>query len=66
MADQKPTDAGKARADAIHAEIDRLTGAGTAPRPADQPGKTDEQATLTPREFVDQWMSENDKKPDKK
>jgi hypothetical protein len=63
MADQKPTEAGKARADAIHAEIDRLKGAGAAPRQADQPG---EQAKLTPRDFVDQWMAENDKKPSDK
>ena len=63
MADQKPTEAGKARAAAIHAEIDRLTGAGTAPLQADEHGKTGEQAKPTPREFVDQWMAEHDQKP---
>ena len=62
MAEREPTEAGKARAAAIHAEIDRLKGAANAPLPADQPAKTGEQAKLTPREYVDQWMAENDRK----
>jgi hypothetical protein len=61
MADQKSTPAGKARAASIHAEIDRLTGGNVQPE-GEAPVNTAEKAPLTPREFINQWMAEHDRK----
>ena len=61
MADQKSTPAGKARAASIHAEIDRLTGGKVQPG-GKEPDNTGEKAPLTPREYINQWMAEHDKK----
>jgi hypothetical protein len=62
MAKQEPTPAGKARAASIHAEIAKLTGGKAAPLEAEEPGNTTEKAPLTPRDFINQWMAEHDKK----
>jgi hypothetical protein len=65
MTERKPTDAGKARAAAIHAEIDKLTG-GNKTSPEDQAtGKTGEKPA-SPRDFIQQWMADHDKKPEEK
>jgi hypothetical protein len=66
MANQKPTEAGKARAASIHAEIDKLTGASGTPLEAEEPGKTGAKAPLSPRDFINQYMAEHDKKPEDK
>jgi hypothetical protein len=62
MTNPKPTEAGKARAASIHAEIDRLTGSRTPAAEAEEPVNSAEKAPLSPREFIDQWMAEHDKK----
>jgi hypothetical protein len=61
MADQNPTPAGKARAASIHAEIDRLTGGKVQPS-GKEPGNPSEKASPTPREYINQWMAEHDRK----
>jgi hypothetical protein len=63
MTERKPTAAGKARAAAIHAEIDRLTGGNKTPLEGQEPGKT---GGKSPRDFIQQWMAEHDKKPGEK
>jgi hypothetical protein len=55
----EPSPSGKARAAAIHAEIDKLTG-------ADQSGTTPKDKPANPRDNVQQWMAEHDKKPKEK
>ncbi len=62
MTKPKPTEAGKARAASIHAEIDRLTGTSVPPLDPEAPVNSAEKAPLSPREFIDQWMAEHDKK----
>jgi hypothetical protein len=62
----KPTAAGKARAAAIHAEIDKLTRGTKTPVEGEEPGNTADKAPLAPRDFIQQWMAEHDKKPGKK
>ena len=49
--------AGKGRAAAIRAEIDKITGA-TKSDKAEKPA--------SPHEYIQKWMSEHDKKPDKR
>jgi hypothetical protein len=61
MTEPKPTAASKARAAAIHAEIDKLTKK-TAP---DQDSKKpDGEAPSSDREFIQQWMADHGKKPE--
>ena len=62
MTNPKSTEAGKARAASIHAEIDRLTGTRTPTLDPELPANSTEKAPLSPREFIDQWMAEHDKK----
>ena len=63
MTEPKPTDASKARAAAIHAEIDKLTG-GKKPSAENQASdKAAENSPPSPRDYVQQWMAEHDKKP---
>ena len=53
----------KARAAALQTEIDRLTG--TA-KPAADDAKADKAAgkkPANPRDYINQWMAEHDKKP---
>ena len=52
----KPKRRGKARAEAIRAEIDKLTRG--APK--------DEAPPASPRDYIQRWMAEHDKKPDGK
>jgi hypothetical protein len=72
MAKRETNPGGKARAAAIHAEIDKLTGADkntsdkNKPREGAEPGKSGEKAPLSPRDFIHQWMAEHDKKPGEK
>jgi hypothetical protein len=54
----EPSASGKARAAAIHGEIDKLTGAGAKPR-----GKAQTTAPIAPRDYIQHWMAEHDKKP---
>ena len=60
MSDPESKSAGNKRAAVLRAEIDKLTG-GTKPE-AD--GKKDEKPT-NPRDFIQQWMAEHDKKPER-
>ena len=53
----KPGPGGKARAAAIRAEIEKLTSGGT------QAGEKQESTPDTPRDFIQRWMAEHDKKP---
>jgi hypothetical protein len=62
MTEPKPTDASKARAAAIHAEIDKLTG-GDKPSAEDQTSDKAAGKPPSPRDYVQQWMAEHDKKP---
>jgi hypothetical protein len=66
MTEPKPTAAGKARAAAIHAEIDKLTGDNKTPLEGQEPRKTGEKPPPSPRDFIQQWMAEHDKKPEEK
>jgi hypothetical protein len=62
--DPESNAAGKARAAALHAEIDRLTGKA---KPAVDGAKVDEaadQKPTNPRDYINQWMAEHDKKPE--
>jgi hypothetical protein len=64
MTERKPTAPGKARAAAIHAEIDKLTGVTRTPPEGEDPaGK---KPTSSPRDFIQKWMAEHDKKPEDK
>jgi hypothetical protein len=51
-----PKPRGKARAAALHAEIDKLTG-------DNEPSREEKQAPSSPREFIHRWMATHDKKP---
>jgi hypothetical protein len=62
MSEPKSTPTGKARAAAIRAEIDKLAG-GNKP-PADG-NEADGKPALNPRDYINQWMAEHDKKPEK-
>jgi hypothetical protein len=66
MTERKPTAAGKARAAAIRAEIDKLTGGNTTPLEGQESGKNGEKPPPSPRDFIQQWMAEHDKKPEDK
>jgi hypothetical protein len=65
MDKRKPNPAGKARAAAINAEIDKLTAGKDTPDEDERPGKPGEKAPRAPRDFIHQWMAEHDKKPEK-
>jgi hypothetical protein len=52
----EPSPARKARAAAIHAEIDKLTG-------IEQSGTSPKGKPVNPRNYIQQWMAEHDKKP---
>jgi hypothetical protein len=56
----KPSPDSKARASAIHAEIDQLTSGKANEKTADE-----KKAPLSPRDYIQQYMAEYDKKPDK-
>jgi hypothetical protein len=59
----KPSPDSKARADAIHAQIKRLTsGTDTGEKSEPAGGKT----PPTPRDFIQRWMAEHDNPPQKK
>jgi hypothetical protein len=72
MAKRETNPAGKARAAAIHAEIDELTGAAkntsdkNTPREGAEPGTSGEKTPLSPRDFIQRWMAEHDKKAGEK
>jgi hypothetical protein len=57
----KPSPDSKARAAAIHAEINRLTSGKTDEKPADK-----KKAPLSPRDYIQKYMAEHDKKPGNK
>jgi hypothetical protein len=59
MSDPESNPAGKARAAALRAEIDKLTG---TTKPAADDAKADRKPT-NPRDYINQWMAEHDKKP---
>jgi hypothetical protein len=66
----KPSPDSKARAAAIHAEIDRLTTGKASEKPADEKPADEKpadgkKAPLSPRDYIQQYMAEHDKKPDK-
>lgn len=52
--DPKPR--GKARAAALHAEIDKLTG-------GSEQSRQEKQRPPSQREFIQRWMATHDKKP---
>jgi hypothetical protein len=56
----KPSPDSKARADAIHAAIDKLTGAKPDSQTADQA-----KVPRSPRDYIEKYMAEHDKKPNK-
>lgn len=64
MSEPESSPGGKARAAALRAEIDKLTG---APKPAGGGSKADAPAAkpANPRDYIQQWMAEHDKKPEK-
>ena len=64
MSEPESNPGGKARAAALRAEIDKLAG-GT--KPAADANKADEPAAkpANPRDYIQQWMAEHDKKPEK-
>jgi len=62
MTEPKPTAASKARAAAIHAEIDKLTG--KTPPEGQQSKKAADEAPSSDREFIQQWMADHGKKPE--
>jgi hypothetical protein len=53
---RSPNPSGKARAAALHAEIDKLTS-------GNGPSREEKQAPSSPREFIHRWMATHDKKP---
>jgi hypothetical protein len=64
----KPSPDSKARAAAIHAEIDRLTSGKANEKPADEKSageklSEEKKAPLSPRDYIQQYMAEHDKKP---
>jgi L-lysine 2,3-aminomutase len=61
----KPSPDSKARAAAIHAEIDRLTSGKAKEKPADEKPADKKKAPLSPRDYIQQYMAEDDKKPGK-
>jgi hypothetical protein len=61
MGESESTPGGKARADALRAEIDKLTGTKKPNAAGDQPPKK----PTNPRDAIHQWMAEHDKKPEK-
>jgi hypothetical protein len=73
MNEPESNSAGKARAAALHAEIDKLAGAKPAADGSRTSGskvdgiKADEPAAkpTNPRDYIQQWMAEHDKKPEK-
>jgi hypothetical protein len=67
MADKpKPSPDSAARAAALHAEIDQLTGK-TPTKDADDKtaGADDNKPSLSPRDYIQKYMTEHDKKPEK-
>lgn len=62
----KSSSTSKARADAIHAEIDRLTSGKGTTAAGKKSGKAGEETPLAPRDFIHRWMAEHDNKRDKK
>jgi hypothetical protein len=56
---KKPEPIGKARAAALQGEIDKLTG-------ATQAGENEKKTPDSPRDFINRWMAEHDKKPEEK
>jgi hypothetical protein len=66
----KPSPGSKARAAAIHAEIDQLTSGNANEKPADEKSADEKladekKAPLSPRDYIQKYMAEHDKKPDK-
>ena len=71
----KPSPGSKARAAAIHAEIDQLTSGKANEKPADEKSADEKladekladekKAALSPRDYIQKYMAEHDKKPDK-
>lgn len=61
MSESESSPADKARAAALRAQIDKLTG---AKKPAADDGKAANKPT-NPRDAIHQWMAEHDKKPEK-
>jgi hypothetical protein len=61
----KPSPDSKARAAAIHAEIDQLTSGKANEKPADEKSADEKKAPLSPRDYIQKYMAEHDKKPDK-
>jgi hypothetical protein len=59
MSEPESNPAGKARAAALRAEIDKLAG---GKKPAATDGNKDKPAN--PRDYIHQWMAEHDKKPE--
>jgi hypothetical protein len=67
MTEPKPTDASETRAAAIHAEIDKLTGGNKTALEDQGSGKTSEKSPPpSPRDYIQQWMADHDKKPGEK
>jgi hypothetical protein len=60
MVEPKSPPASKARADAIHAEIDKLT---SESKPTAGANKTPAKPPSNPRDYINEWMAEHDKKP---
>jgi hypothetical protein len=58
--ESKPAPDGNARAAALRAEIDKLTGG----KKADVSGQGADKSPSNPREYIDKWMAEHDKKPE--
>jgi hypothetical protein len=66
----KPSPDSKARAAAIHAKIDQLTSGKAKEKPANEKAANEKpanekKAPLSPRDYIQQYMAEHDKKPDK-
>ena len=59
MSDSESNSAGKARAAALRAEIEKLSA--TKPAEGSQPPKK----PTNPRDAIHEWMAEHDKKPEK-
>jgi hypothetical protein len=62
----RPNSTGKARAAAIRAEIDKLAGATKPAEDSTDPAKAAADAPANPRDFIQKWMAEHDKKSDRK
>jgi hypothetical protein len=61
MSESDSNPAGKARAAALRAEIDKLTNATKPSADRTEPPKK----PTNPRDAIHQWMAEHDKKPEK-